>query len=90
MVVSSSQRDTIAACVPVARRVQSASRRGQLELVGRRAGRFADLEQRGELLDELVAAREEACVLDRHGRLIGQDLEQPQVVIVEVVRTVAR
>ena len=57
--------------------------RCQLPLVGCRTRRFADLEQSSELTNELVPPGQQPRVLDRHGGLVGQDLQQAQVVVVE-------
>jgi hypothetical protein len=34
-------------------------------------------------MDELIATGQEPCVLDRHRGLVGQDLEESKVVVVE-------
>ena len=67
------------------RRLADARReqRGERLLILRGTGRLADLEQPGKLVDELVTALEQARVLDRHGGLVGQDLDQTQIIVVE-------
>jgi hypothetical protein len=49
----------------------------------RGASRLTDLEQPGKLADELVAAVEKARVFDRDRRLVGEDLHQAHVVVIE-------
>ena len=61
-------------------------RAGQRQLVGATARRLADVEQRSQLLDQLFAGAQQARVLDRHCRLVGQDLHEAHVIVAEAAR----
>ena len=45
----------------------------------------AHVEQAAELAGEVLGSGQQARRLDRGGRLVGEDREQPQVVVVELV-----
>ena len=81
--LASSHRETTTVSAREVRRDDAAHQVRQLPLVVLLGPRSADLEQRLELLDHPVAHRQRARVLDRHDRLVGEHLDQPQLVEAE-------